>query len=84
MVRMPDGKVLLTSARRRALTALASSSSGCTETVLTAKGVTLGVVLRLVRDGLASVDSESVMAPSRTLDVIRIKITDAGRRALGG
>jgi hypothetical protein len=82
MTGMPNGKFPLTSARRRALTVLASSPSGCTETVLTAHGVAWGFVLGLVRDGLASVHSESVMGPNRTLDIIRIKITDAGRQAI--
>jgi hypothetical protein len=80
---MPNGKFPLTSARRRGLTVLAGSPNGCTDTVLTAHGIALGFVLRLVRDGLASVHSETVMGPNRTLDIIRIKITDAGRQAIG-
>jgi len=79
---MPDGKFPLTSARRRGLIVLAGSPDGCTETVLTAHGVALGFVLRLVRDGLASVHSERVMGPTHTLDIIRIKITDSGRQAI--
>jgi hypothetical protein len=54
---------------------------GCPETLLLAHGgLTTEMIARLVRDGLASAHPEPVPTGG---DIARIRITDAGRRALG-
>jgi len=62
--------------RQRALTLVANSRDGHTETILRARGCTRQVLGALIRDGLATASA------GRTDDLIRIKITEAGRAAL--
>jgi hypothetical protein len=49
-----------------------------------AHGFKSEVLAGLVRDGLASVAPESMRAGGRAITVARLRITDAGRRALTG
>jgi hypothetical protein len=72
----------LSGEERRALDMLAGSPSGCTEGALRANGFKIGVLAGLMRAGLAVANPESVRAGGRTLALVRIVITDAGRRAL--
>ena len=72
----------LTGDQRRALDMLAGSPAGCTEGTWRGRGFTLATLGRLVRAGLAVAKPESVKAGSRTLALVRVEITDAGRRAL--
>ena len=66
--------------RRRALAILAKSADGRTEAILRARGITQHILAGLIRDGLASASTARV---GRWLvDVVRIKITEAGRTAL--
>jgi hypothetical protein len=69
--------------RRRALELLAACPDGCTEAILAAHGFTTTAIVGLVRAGLASATSKRVVAGSRTMEVSTVRITDAGRRALG-
>jgi hypothetical protein len=62
---------------------LAGSPDGCTEALLKAHGFTVGLLASLIRAGLAVVNPEAVKAGDRTVSVVRVIITDAGRRALG-
>jgi hypothetical protein len=39
-------------------------------------------IVEHVRAGLASVTTQRVVAGDRTIEVVRVKITDAGRRVL--
>jgi hypothetical protein len=55
---------------------------GCTEAILLAHGFTRELLAGLVHDGLASKRPESVSASWRSVAVARLRITDAGRRAL--
>ena len=66
--------------RRRALELLASSPDGCTEATLLAHGFTVDFIVGLVRAGLATAGSERVVGGGRTIEVARVRITDAGRR----
>jgi hypothetical protein len=67
--------------RRRALEMLAAAGwRGCTGATLLARGLAHETLASVVHDGLATVQSESVTAGG--LDVIRVRITDNGRRAL--
>jgi hypothetical protein len=70
--------------RRRALELLASCRDGCTEAMMLAHGFTVPQMVELVRAGLATATAERVRAGKREMGVARVKITDAGRRALAG
>ena len=66
--------------RQRALSLLANSADGRTQARLLAHGFTREVISGLIRDGLATASTGRVgRAP---VEVVRIKITDAGRAAL--
>ena len=70
--------------RRRALELLASCRDGCTEAIMLAHGFTTAMMVDLVRAGLASVSAERVVITGgTTVEIARVKITEAGRRALG-
>ena len=49
-----------------------------------AHGFTTELLAGLVRDGLAAERSESVKAGGRQVEVTRVWITDAGRKAIEG
>jgi hypothetical protein len=66
--------------RRRALELLAASAEGCTEALMFANGFTADMLLELVRAGLASAHAE--VADGKMSEVARVKISDAGWRAL--
>jgi hypothetical protein len=68
--------------RRSALGILADAPRGLTEAMLTTHGVTGKLIAGLVRDGLATVQAESVQAGGQRVEVRRVRITDAGRRAV--
>jgi hypothetical protein len=55
---------------------------GCTEAIMLAHGFTVAQMVELVRTGLATATAERVVAGSRKLEVARVRITDAGRKAL--
>jgi hypothetical protein len=69
--------------QRRALYMLAGSPDGCTEGTLRAHGFEVRLLARIVRAGLAVARPEIVNAGGRTLSMLRLTITDDGRRALG-
>jgi hypothetical protein len=69
--------------RRRALELLAGSADGMTEAMLVAHGFTVEQMVELIRTGLATATTGRVMAGARPLKVARVRITEAGRRALG-
>jgi hypothetical protein len=68
----------------RALGILAGSPDGCTEGALRAHGFTVTLLARIVRAGLVVARPEIVKAGGRTLSMLRLTITDAGRRAIAG
>ena len=68
--------------RRRALELLASCRDGCTEGMMRAHGFTVEQMAELVRAGLTTSTAERVMAGARMLEVSKLRITEAGRRAL--
>lgn len=71
---------------RRALQLLASNPNGATEELLMdSHGFTRRMLTGLVDDGLTTARRQSIKAPGgRTFEVVRMMITDAGRRALEG
>jgi hypothetical protein len=56
---------------------------GCTEAVMRlAHGFKAELLAGLVHDGLASVAAETITAGDQPIEVARLRITEAGRRAL--
>ena len=84
--RLPTSSMGLSREQRRALKMLADAPRGISEEVLVVvHGFSAQMVAGLVRAGLATVVTETKSAPRGvTIKVERIRITDAGRRALEG
>jgi hypothetical protein len=73
----------VTSEQHRALALLADTPPGCLETVLIdVEGFTVDALAELVRVGYVSLAPETVRAGRRKIEVARVRITDAGRRAI--
>ena len=72
----------ITGDQRRALQMLADSPEGCTVPMMLAYGCAIVALRRLVRDQLAMTARERVPRARRTITVVRLRITNAGRRAL--
>lgn len=68
---------------RRAL-ALLVDQRDASEALMFAHGFTDRMLVRLVRAGLIAIRREVIQAEAELTDVGRIRITDAGRRALDG
>ena len=68
--------------RRRALALLASAPHGLTEALMIAHGFTAEQMVELITAGLAGAVHERVMAGKTPMQVTRLRITPAGRRAL--
>ena len=68
--------------RRRALELLAASRDGATEAIMIAHGFTVEQMVDLCIAGLATATPERMVAGGRTFEVVRMTITEAGRRAL--
>jgi hypothetical protein len=67
--------------RRRALELLAESRRGCGKAILRAHGFSTDMLVELVKAGLATTKRERMVAGGQT-DLVRVRITDAGRQAL--
>ncbi len=68
---------------RRALALLASSRHGANEELLVlGHGFSRRLRAGLVRRGLAAAEPEVVKAGGRAIEIVRVRITEAGRRAL--
>src|SRR5258708_32319054 len=75
----------LNAEQRRALALLVSAGmNGVTETIMLARGFALAMLGILVRKGLVIIRWKPVRAGGQTIEVGRITITDAGRKALEG
>jgi hypothetical protein len=61
---------------------LAASPDGCTEATMRAHGFSVDMLAKIVLAGLASVSTERVLAGRQPIEVARLRITEAGRRAL--
>jgi hypothetical protein len=68
--------------RSRALALLAETPDGCTRAILLARGFSLALLNQLVRAGLATSHLDREERGEETIEIVRLKITDAGRRAL--
>ena len=69
---------------RQALELLAVDQRGLAEALLLTYGFTRDLLAGLVYTGLATAQRQAVKAGGKTIRVIRIRITEAGRRALDG
>jgi hypothetical protein len=68
--------------RRRALELLAGcGAEGCSEAIMVAHGFSVEEMVDLVREGLATAVPSKVKAGGQTMEVTRLRITDAGWRA---
>jgi hypothetical protein len=64
---------------------LASDPHGATEELLVlAHGFDSDMIAGLVPAGFATAQRESIKAGGKTIEVVRIRITDAGRMAIEG
>jgi hypothetical protein len=68
----------MTADERRLLELLAGSADGSTDALLREHGLTLEVMADMVRAGFATVHCD------RAVEITRVWMTDAGRRALNG
>ena len=69
---------------RRVLEVLAKALRGCDANALLARGFGFETMADLVRSGLATVWVETVKERGLPIEVARVRIKDAGRRALEG
>jgi hypothetical protein len=79
---MQDMPEKLTTDRCRALNLLANSPRGCTAALMEANGFPTALLVDLVQAGLATMKTERALTDGRAVAVTRVRITDAGRRAL--
>ncbi len=75
-------KRYLTAQQRRALQLLADIPFGVTESALVLNGFERQTLERLIRAGLATTERDDLKAGRQSIG--RIRITEAGRRALEG
>ena len=80
---MPVKRARLDDDRRRALAVLAENPDGCSRAIMLALSFPLSLLNRLVRAGLATSHLESEERGDKVIEIVRVKITDAGRRGFG-
>jgi hypothetical protein len=69
--------------QRRALAMLAAAGlHGCAGPILLGQGFRVGMLVDLVGEGLATARREPMKVGTRTITIVHIRITDAGRQAL--
>jgi hypothetical protein len=68
--------------RRRALALLAENPDGCSRAIMLARGFPLSLLNRLIRAGLATSHIELEERPDKPIEIVRLRITETGRRAL--
>jgi hypothetical protein len=75
----------LTPERRRMLKLLARSRHGVDEELLVhGHGFRRPTIAGLHRIGLAAVEREVMKAGGKTIEIVRVRITEAGRKAIEG
>jgi hypothetical protein len=73
----------LTAEQCRALAMLGRADlDGASQTLLMAHGFCVSMIIGLVNNGLATLTREKVQAGRRLIEVRKVRITAAGRRAL--
>ncbi len=66
----------------RVLRVLAKTQHGCDVNALLTRGFKLEIMAALVRGGLATIRVETVEESGLPIEIARIRITDAGRKAI--
>jgi hypothetical protein len=66
----------------RLLELLAANEDGCTDALLQTHGFKLDVLISLVSAEFATAKPECTFAAGKPVEVTRVRITEAGRRAL--
>ena len=79
---MPRHNRRAPSPKRQALELIADASNGCTEAVMLAHGFPVALLADLCIAGLAIAMVDRMVAGERTVEVVRLKITEAGLRVL--
>jgi hypothetical protein len=79
---MPSRAQRESTQQRRALRQLASAPEGVTEALMLAHGFPVSLLVDLCMGELAIATPERMVAGGRTVEVVRLTITDAGRQAL--
>ncbi len=74
----------MTDDERRLLEMLAANADGTTDALLVAHSFAFDLLSRIVRERLATATPERVFASGKPVEVTRVRITEAGRRALAG
>jgi hypothetical protein len=72
----------MTTDERRLLELLAESPEGCTDALLTARGFKLDVLISIVSAELATATPERTFSAGKPVEITRVRISEAGRRAL--
>jgi hypothetical protein len=72
----------MTADELRLLDMLAGSADGSTDALLAAHGFKLDVLIRIASADFATATPERTLAAGKPVETTRVKITDAGRRAL--
>jgi hypothetical protein len=70
--------------QRRALKLLAGSPDGCIISIMLAHGLEPELLAALVQGSLATTKPETVRTGGKSIEVVQMTITDAGRRAIAG
>jgi len=74
---------MISTEQRRALEMLADAESrSITIEMLIEDGIPAELVADLVGNGLASMQGDTVKVGGRAIEIIRVQITDAGKRAI--
>jgi hypothetical protein len=68
--------------RNEALRLLAENPGGCTVPVMLAHGFSIELLNQLIRAGLVTARTKRVIRGERSIEIVHMKITDAGRQAL--
>ena len=69
--------------RSRALALLAESPDGCTRAIMLARGFPLALLNQLVRAGLATSHLDRQEHGEKTIEIVRVKITEAAGASRG-
>jgi hypothetical protein len=73
----------LTAEQRRALAMIADTGlNGATEAILIANGFTVDLLAGLIRNDLATATPQRMRAGDKMIEVARVRITEAGGRAV--
>ena len=72
-----------TAIRTRALRLLAENSARLHRAMMVAHGFSIELLNQVIRDGLATTRTERAIRGDKSIEMVRLKITDAARRVLG-